>query len=452
MSTDLNEWVDPNKTKAILSIEEAKARILKKEVKPPTSFPIEVFPDEIQSVLRELKESKNYNTDFTSAGVMSTVASAIGSDIEIFNGQWKTPAILWNCVVGNRGTNKTHPLSWTVSPIDKLDKEIHAKYALDYDEHIFNESTGPVPKLKNRVFKDFTLETIAANLEHNEKGLMVFNDELNGWISKMNAPNSAGAEDNWLEAFNGNSITVNRIKDGRTLRVDKPIVNVLGGIQPDRLINVSSGGRFENGFFDRMLFYYPDNLEPLTWNTTQTKGDPSGDYYASVVNSIEARSQALLTVPKNYIEDIYKPWYDSNNKKYFYDPSSAGLQSKLVTYYWRLVLVLEVLKQEVSKQHSDIVSEESMLGALKLVEYFRGTANKVLDFISDWPEDKLPTDKRTLFFELPENEVFTAGEADVIGDSLNMSRRAVNRFLKDTKLFTKVSRGKYLRGANRKKA
>ena len=336
-----------------------------------------------------------------------------------------------------------------MKPIEDKEAGIYAAYKEEMQDHEFNEPSKDKPAYLNRVFKDFTIETLAINLQHNEKGLVVFNDELNGWISKMNSPNSSGNEDNWLESFNGSSITVNRV--GREpLRVERTNINVLGGIQPSRLSSITSGGRSESGFLDRLLFFYPDIPESLEWNDDADVDDAVNDRYASIINGIQSRGYTNFTTLKEDRVNIWKPWYDSNNSKYKDDSASAGLQSKLVTYFWRLALVLEVLKQEVSKEYTTVISKESLLGAIKLVEYFRGTANKVVDFTKSSSEDRLPDSKKMLLYDLPEAQTFTTSEAKNRGADFGMDERAVQRFLKDSEFFTKMGHGQYLRGKNRR--
>jgi hypothetical protein len=310
-----------------------------------------------------------------------------------------------------------------MKPIEGKEQAIFESYKSEMQDYEFNDSEGDKPVYLNRVFKDFTIETLAVNLEHNEKGLIVFNDELKGWISKMNAPNSAGDEDNWLESFNGNSITVNRM--GREpLRVDRTSINVLGGIQPSRLSSITSGGRSESGFMDRLLFFYPEQTEPLKWNDESELNENTTKYYISIVNGIEARGYVNFTTRKEDRLNIWKPWYELNNAKYHGDDREAGLQSKLVTYFWRFALILEVLKQEVSKDYSNVVSAESLNGAIELAEYFRGTANKVLDFTKSSSEDRLPDNKRMLLYDLPET-MFTTSEAKSRGAEFGLDAKAV---------------------------
>jgi hypothetical protein len=88
------------------------------------------------------------------------------------------------------------------------------------------------------------------------------------------------------------------------------------------------------------------------------------------------------------------------------------------------------------------ISLQSVEGALKLVEYFRITAQRVHDIVTDKnPLEVLPKDKRTLYEALPEK--FTTAEAVAIGERLGLPQRSVKRFLSETKLFEKISHGNY---------
>jgi hypothetical protein len=448
MSTNLNAWIDPNCefTKRV-SLNEGKERVkelIKSRKTDNKGFPIEVFPEEIQRVISEVVKSNNFHPDYLSAGIMSATATAIGGDMRVFNSKWWDSPILWNCIVGIAGNGKTHSLNWAMKPIEGKEQAIFENYKNEMQDYEFNDSEGVKPVYINRVFKDFTIETLAVNLEHNEKGLVVFNDELKGWISKMNTPNSAGDEDNWLESFNGNSITVNRI--GREpLRVDKTSINVLGGIQPSRLTSITSGGRSESGFLDRILFYYPEKTDALKWNDDAELNEATTEYYTSIINGIESRGYVNFQSLKEDRINVWQPWYNDNNEKYNNDPKGAELQSKLVTYFWRFALVLEVLKQEVSKEYTTTISKESLLGAVKLTDYFRMTANKVVDFTTKTPEEKLEGIKKTFYYELPESNEFKTSQAYEIGKGIGMSRASIARMLKDKGLFKKVGHGRHIK-------
>jgi hypothetical protein len=87
------------------------------------SFPTEIFPKNIQNLIRNAEETVGYNPEYLSAGILSTSATAIGSSVRLFNGSYDNPPILWLNIIGRSGDGKTHPLNLAKQPIAEMDKK-----------------------------------------------------------------------------------------------------------------------------------------------------------------------------------------------------------------------------------------------------------------------------------------------------------------------------------------
>ena len=111
-------------------------------------------------------------------------------------------------------------------------------------------------------------------------------------------------------------------------------------------------------------------------------------------------------------------------------------------YAVRLSLILELLFYACNKSDKKAISDISIKGALKLVEYFKNSALKVNSIISNAsPLDKHPADRQELYNALPDTFTTETGKQIAIG--LRIPERSFKRFLKDKELFNWISRGNY---------
>jgi hypothetical protein len=152
----------------------------------------------------------------------------------------------------------------TVSP-DELQK-----LKADYMELTQNAEPEPT----RRLFKtnETSIQSMTVLQNENERGLLVFRDELTGLLVKWDREDGADERAYFLEGWNGNgSYTDNKI--GRGLTDAKNIcISLLGGIQPDKLRRYLYQAMHGNndGMMQRLQFaVWPD--EPEGWQLVDTK-------------------------------------------------------------------------------------------------------------------------------------------------------------------------------------
>ena len=78
-----------------------------------TAFPVSIFPNKIQRIIREVHECHNYPTDYIAAAILTAIAVGIGNThlAQIKQG-WTESPILYMALIGRPGANKSHPLSY----------------------------------------------------------------------------------------------------------------------------------------------------------------------------------------------------------------------------------------------------------------------------------------------------------------------------------------------------
>jgi hypothetical protein len=191
------------------------------------------------------------------------------------------PCTMWCGIVGFSGTGKTPGLEVTKRALAAVQREkrddlaelrrkhnskveaaraARAAWKKQVEAAVENGGIPPeMPKeaqdpgkfVAPRLYvSDGTIERMGELLTARPQGIIRILDELAGMFTNMQR--YSGGQDNefWLEAWNGNSYSTERM--GRQLHVDHLLVGVLGGFQPDKLVKAFAGD--DDGMYARFIF------------------------------------------------------------------------------------------------------------------------------------------------------------------------------------------------------
>ncbi len=372
----------------------------------PNIFPAEVFPPHIQEIITATNESLRYPIDFMGASILYAASVAIGNTyrVSIKNG-WSENAVLYMAIIGNTGTVKSHPLSFALKPIEKKDAFNYSKYKREKREYDAilnlpkkereNQSEPVKPVWEQFLVTDFTPEALAEVHKFNSRGIGVYSDELASWFKNFNRYNKGSEEQFWLSNWSGKTLRVNR-KTSEPIYIPLPFISVAGTIQP-AVLNELAKNRTENGFTDRLLFVFPDNLKKEYWSDKELDPDILENWNIIINNLINLplrTNEDIIPEPeilhfsheaKTRLWDWQKTITDLSNGTE--DKSLKGIYAKMEMHTIRLALILELLKDACGGSSREI-SLESVNGALKLTDYFTQSAIKVSDYINKQPEKK----------------------------------------------------------------
>src|SRR5690606_14975719 len=131
------------------------------------------------------------------------------------------------------------------------------------DEGIYEKPEKP--KCFQNILIDSTPEAMAEAHSINNRGLMIYRDELKGWIDDFGRYAKSGEQSNMLSMWSQQSVTYNRKSSG-ILNIEKPCVLVAGGIHRELLHTLATENRAENGFLARMISFFPDNTQKQFYN------------------------------------------------------------------------------------------------------------------------------------------------------------------------------------------
>lgn len=125
--------------------------------------------------------------------------------------------------------------------------------------------TDPPEKPKQKRYKsdDPTVEKLGVILAENSQGILLYRDELMGWLSSFQRKGRESDRPFFLEGWNGkHGFEIDRI--GREApHIEEVCISILGGIQPGPLSqyihSAIKGGMGDDGFIQRFqIMVWPD--------------------------------------------------------------------------------------------------------------------------------------------------------------------------------------------------
>lgn len=426
-------------------------------------FPVEVFPQPIQEIITATNESLNFPVDFIGASILYAISVSIANThrVEIMKG-WKESAVIYLSLVGRAGTNKSHPISYALKPIEQRDKlqfqdyqskkkEYEAISALTKKEREAQGFSEPVkPIWEQHLVTDFTPEALADVHKFNTRGVGVYVDELASWFKNFNRYNNGSEEQFWLSVWSGKPIRINR-KTSEPTYIPLPFISVAGTIQP-AVLNELADNRTENGFLDRLLFVVPDDLKKEYWSEKELNPSITESWQTIISNLLDVpisddetgspEPEILRFTPeaKGLLFEWQRDLTDQSNKPE--NEAVSGINAKIEMYAVRLALMLQMARYACNIGNKEAVGIEAVQGALTLVEYFRKTAIKVHSIVSNAsPLDKIPIDKQKLYTALP--DIFTTSEGVEFAEGMGINKRTFKRFLCNKDVFKCTRHGEY---------
>jgi hypothetical protein len=404
-----------------------------------TSFPLEVFPKPFRALIEHLKKVIGFDRNLSAISFLSASATYIGSSVQLFNGTYKSKPILWGVAVGRSGQAKSHimelPFTYMQS-IENRDWELYelSLQSIDEDSHL--------PEPKSTILKEATMESIYKAHKLNDKGLVLFKDEIVGWLKDFNKYNNGGGEkEALLSLFDGKQMKVHRASKN-TLHLSGTCVNIIGGVQPDRVGYFLTDDNIVSGFLTRFLFCRVEEDVPIL----HIKEKPNTELIEQVniiFQKLYEFEKTTLNVPDDVFE-LYLKWQNEKSLENFKNPFGEKLQSKLETYIWRFCIILDLLEQVMNDERRTDITQDTMNKAILLAEYFRNESTAI--YQESFRENILESEPEAFqkIYKKLENREYTTKELiDLLSNVWQTDN--INKKLACKELFTRIKRGVYIK-------
>lgn len=233
---------------------------------PIAPCPLDALPRQLRDLALAAHEAFGYPPEFVAVPGLSALAVAIGGAgvLQVMGG-WISRPIVWAVVIAPPGSAKTPAQNLALAPLAALEAEWADTYRERWDDHqaqvagLRRGEIAPPPPMRRRCRAGDT--NIAALtkilIENPDRGLAWVANEVASIIGGLDQfrPGGKGAErPRFIELWDGTDLPLDRIERGSAL-IRRPLVSVVGGLQPDRL-SVLVGA---DGLGPRFLrTYHPD--------------------------------------------------------------------------------------------------------------------------------------------------------------------------------------------------
>jgi Protein of unknown function (DUF3987) len=268
------------------------------------TLPDALLPLPLHDFVHDVAERMQVPTEYVAIPVLVILGSLIGRQCGILpkrKDDWLVIPNLWGAIVGRSGLLKSPSALEALKPLERLVleatqaaadrasrnaldrevldaqiagvKEALKKAAKEHQEDRIAQETTRLQALQAQLealtvtarrFKtsDPTIQKLGELLRDNPYGLLLYRDELSGWLSSLGQEGRAGDREFFLETWNGDgSYTFDRIGRGE-ITVTGLCLSVLGGIQPGKIARyvyeASEGGAEDDGLLQRLqLLVWP---------------------------------------------------------------------------------------------------------------------------------------------------------------------------------------------------
>jgi putative DNA primase/helicase len=275
-------------------------------------LPSTLLPRIFAAFADDLASRMQVPLDYVAVALTIEAGSLIGRQCGIYPKRcddWLVIPNLWGGVVGRPGLMKSPTLLQAMKPLDSLaaqaldeadarasqralDREVLdaklaavkdalKKAAKDSKPEVLDAKTQELAMLQAQMelldvpprrFKtnDVTIQKLGELLRDNPTGLLLYRDELSGWLSSLRQEGRDGDRDFFLETWSGDGNYIfDRVGRG-SISVKGLCLSLLGGLQPGKLVQYvqasTDGGVEDDGLLQRLQLLVWPTHEPTFTN------------------------------------------------------------------------------------------------------------------------------------------------------------------------------------------
>ncbi|MAG17653.1 MAG: hypothetical protein CMJ21_06240 [Phycisphaerae bacterium] len=392
-------------------------------------FPVGALPEPLRGFVLEASSAVGCDAAFIAVPVLTAVMAAIGNTRRVrLRSSWVEPCVLWGMIVGSPGTMKSPAVELAVAPLHRLQGESVARYKeelgvyelekarhdaefKDWKKSKDRDSDNPpeapaVPQLERMLVSDTTTEALAEVLVSSPRGVLLYRDELAGWLRGLDQYKGGHGSDcqQYLEMHRAGRLIVDR-KTGqrRTIHVDRAAVSITGGIQPGTLKRILRPEFFENGMTARLLMAAPPRAEKK-WSdkeltlAIQARYDALFDGLRALTFDMSSGEPEPIDIPlTDDAQAAYVTFYNELAREQAQAPDEvAGMLAKIEGCAARLALIIHIVRDEANDltlEDSGAIDESSVMLAITLVRWFAQEAERVYAMLGETDEQ---SDRRRL--------------------------------------------------------
>jgi hypothetical protein len=396
---------------------------------PVQPFDAALLPTALRPWIADIAERMQCPPDFPAVAAVVCLATVVGRQIGIrpkARDDWTVVPNLWGCIIGRPSALKSPALAEPRRMLDALEAaardahddamrehtaelavfEAEQKHAADLLKKavkagdslrahaIARETAEPPepPRRRRYLTSDATVEKLGELLRDNPRGVLIFRDELTGFLRSLDREGREGSRAFYLEAWNGTgSYTFDRIGRG-TVEIEAACVSILGGIQPGPLAGYLSdmlrGGTGDDGLLQRLqLAVWPD--DPGPWRNVDRWPDGDARRAArAVYDRLDAIDPSAIGATQDdgdavpwlrfggAAQEAFDGWRAALEARLRADAMHPAMESHLAKYR-SLAPSLALLFHLADAPDGGPIARPSLLRALAWCEYLEAHARRI---------------------------------------------------------------------------
>ena len=404
------------------------------------SLPIDGLSVEAQAIIQGYSDGYQCNRDFITASIFTAVSTAIGKRICSYDGRYKNYFPFFICLVAPSGSNKTTPMREVLRPLtnrNAANYEVFREAMKKYDTEVkAGKENADKPVYRQLIISDSTPESRVKALSENPNVLLV-SDEIATMLYNMNRYNKSGEVPQLISIWSVDDIIINR-KSETALLLKEPCLSIIGGTQPDVLVNTFGSDYFmSSGFNQRWLFVYPDDIPPAMYSESKVSKEVS-DAWSEYINGLLDFDFASNGLDTLYITDeakqLYIDYYNNlQQKKSSACGYMASVYAKLQIMVERWAGITHLLGNEPGMSR---IMPEEMEYSIRCMNYFERCAEKVYIKLTEsrkQPEAKVMGKEEMIanVYHLT-NPISQSAVADALGCSKQFISKCLKKYPKLT--------------------
>lgn len=393
-------------------------------------FDLDLLPNVFRPLIEDISERMQCPPDYPAVAAMVALSGIVGRKIGIRpkrQDDWLVVPNLWGVVIGRPSLMKTPAIQEPLKRIRRL--EVEAQKVFESAEREFI-ATKAVAEAKAKVTKqgisdavkegkdalkiamelvqdvtaeptrrryltnDTTVEKLGDLLNKNPNGLIIFRDELSGWLRSLDKDGQEGARSFYLEAWNGNGrYTFDRIGRG-TLDIEAAVVSIIGAIQPGPLQaylrDAVRGGGGDDGLLQRFqLAVWPDfsaewrnvdrwpdsKARDAAWEVFQRIDQQTAEDFGAQRDEFDSSEIPFLRFSPLTAQDRFDQWRSDFERRLRSGQEHPAIEAHLAKYR-KLVPALALLIH-LADTRGGLIGDESLDKAIRWATYLESHARRM---------------------------------------------------------------------------
>lgn len=390
--------------------------------------PIETFPEPIREWIHGFAEQMQIPCDYLTASLLVYVGGLIGRKrgLRMRSGtDWIEYPNLWGLLVGRPSAMKSPAMQSMRGPFqviaDRANKDYEEsiksyelelaaynirkkgyeevykskckksieKGLLVYDQKFQCEEMPQKPKRKRYKTEDPTVEKLGEMFAENPQGMLLFRDEISGWLYSFEKTGRENDRQFFLESWSGKEdFDVDRISRG-SLHVSALCLSIFGSIQPGPLSqyirSAMKGGIGDDGLIQRFqVMVWPD--VKADWDLVQGMLTPEQE--ARVQDLFDFIDKLQFDTDENPVflyfteeaQALFDIWQERHEKLLRKGDLPPHIESHLAKYKKllpALCLILEHIHAAVRTEYPQEISYQTLEKAMTWLKYFESHACRI---------------------------------------------------------------------------